>query len=73
MKIICEDQKEYDAFVNAMRYLHDFDFQPYRVKGKGIDTELHPIINDLYHLYLGPDDFPDKKKFLTIKPKRKTK
>jgi hypothetical protein len=67
MKIICDNQEEYDNFVKAMKYLHDFDFQSKKKKAEGIDVDSHPIISTLYHFYLSGKDFPNKSKFLTIK------
>jgi hypothetical protein len=71
MKIICDSQEEYDDLMKACLYLHDFDFQSKKKKSEGIDIETHPIISNIFHLYLGLEDFPDKKKFVTIRKKRK--
>ena len=71
MKIICDSQEEYDALMKACKYLHDFDFQSKKKKCEGIDVDTHPIIGSLYHLYLSGRDFPNKKKFVTIRRKLK--
>jgi hypothetical protein len=70
MKIICDSQEEYDALMKACKYLHDFDFLTNKVKCKGIDVDTHPILENFYHLYLSGRDFPNKKKFVTIRRKK---
>lgn len=69
MKIICDSQEEYDAFRKAMKYLHDFDFQTKKKKAEGLDVESHPIICNLYHMYLSKKDAPNIDKVLTIRKK----
>lgn len=73
MKIVCENQEEYDNLMKACRYLHDFSFKTNKVKLAGIDFDDYPILSGIAHLYLSTKDFPDKDKYVTIKKKPKLK
>jgi hypothetical protein len=65
MRIICDSTKEYVELMKACEYLHDLE----------LDTEKHPIIEDIRHLYMDKDDFPKffgmaKKKLISIKGRK---
>jgi hypothetical protein len=60
MHIQCKDTAEFLELMRACEYLHN-------LHGKqDLDTEKHPIINLIRHLYLGSADMPDKQKFVSI-------
>ncbi len=76
MKIICDNQKEYDDLMEACKYLHDFNFygkdkrtlwRKIKKTGGCIDQGIGDGMTGLLlHLYLGENDFPNKKDMLWI-------
>ena len=67
MHIQCENTAEFIKLMHALEYLHDLGFK----KGEtALDTDKHPIINDLMHLYLGEKDLPNKSQFVSIKGRK---
>jgi hypothetical protein len=60
VKIVCESTNEFMRLMRACEYLHDLE----------LDMDKHPILNDIRHLYLGEDDLPNKKSFISIKGRK---
>lgn len=76
MKIICENQEEYDNLMEASKYLHDFtvwekDMFGRRNKPISLDQEKgNNMVGFLCHLYLEGKDFPNKDEVIKIESKK---
>jgi hypothetical protein len=77
MKIICDNQEEYDEFIKTSKYLHDFMIRRNDVKkwgkdisGEGLDFDKYPLLNTIVGLYLGKEDNPQKDEILQIKKRK---
>ena len=66
MKFICDSKEEYDQLMEASRYMHDFVVWDKDDDGHSLDMDTYPVINTLCHIYLGEDDFPNKKEMIKI-------
>ena len=81
MKIICGSQEEYDKLMETSKYLHDFDFniptckrslwRKHKKQGLYINQEVG-LVGFLCHLYLGEEDFPNKKDVIIIETEKET-
>jgi len=61
MKIICDNQEEYDELMRISEYLHDFDNNGY-----GLNIHHSELGSFLCHLHLDGNDFPTKADYVTI-------
>lgn len=67
MHIQCRNKEEFLELMRACEYLHNLGFK----RGEQpLDTDTHPILNSLMHLYLGSKDMPDKIEYVSIKGRK---
>ena len=66
MKIICDNQKEYDSLNKTFRYLHNFVVKDKKGNMISLDQEYEQV-GLLVHMYLEGHDFPNKKQYMSIK------